>query len=793
MCSLFRNARKEPAMRNRNAFQARPLVIALATCFSPLHVALAQTANPEVPAPAASAASAPPATPAASAASAPAASAPAAPPAATPEGSQLPTVTVTAQRTTENIKDVPLSVTTLSGEKLDVLSSGGQDVRALSNRVPSLNIESSFGRAFPRFYIRGYGNPDFRANASQPVSLVYDDIVLENPLLKGFPIFDLDRVEVLTGPQGTLFGRNTPAGVVKFDSAKPRIGATDGFANVSFGTYKTTNTEAAVSIPMGETMAARVSMLYQYRDDWVHNTVAGPTQDYEGYKDGAVRAQLLYKPSGDFSALFNVHGRNLDGTARLFRANIIKPGTNDLVDGFDETQVSLDGRNEQNIDSYGTNAHLTWDLGDYALHSITGYETVKTFSRGDIDGGYGAAFAPPSGPGTIPFPSETAGALRDHGQFTQEFRIESKYSGPFNWQSGLYYFDEKFTSNTHNYDTLAGGAETSVLTDTQKSKSYAVFGSVRYDLTPQWVLRGGLRYTHDKKELVSDAAALPDSSREEGTSASLSDSKPSGDISAMYKINPSTNVYARLATGYRGSSVQPASLFATQSLAGQENTVSYEAGVKSDLFDKRARLSASVFQYQVKDLQLTEVGGTTNSNILLSADKVVGQGFELSLDAYLTDQFLITVSGSYNDTKIKDPNLAVSGCGNGCTVTDPSNGSGRFLIDGNQLPNAPKWVGNVTARYAIPVASGEVFVYTDWAYRSKVNLFLYESVEGTGKPLLEGGLRIGYIWDNGKYEVAAFGRNITNKVVTTGAIDFNNLTGFVNDPRTFGVQFKAAF
>ena len=764
-------------MRNRNArsaFQARPLVIALATCFAPLHAALAQTANPDVPAPAASAASAPPPAPTAE-----------------PEGNKLPTVTVTAQRTTENIKDVPLSVTTLSGEKLDVLSSGGQDVRLLSNRVPSLNIESSFGRAFPRFYIRGYGNPDFRANASQPVSLLYDDIVQENPLLKGFPIFDLDRVEVLTGPQGTLFGRNTPAGVVKLDSAKPRIGATDGFANVSFGTYKTTNTEAALSIPMGETMAARVSMLYQYRDDWVHNTVAGPTQDYEGYKDGAVRAQLLYKPSGDFSALFNVHGRNLDGTARLFRANIIKPGTNDLVDGFDETQVSLDGRNEQKIDSYGTNAHLTWDLGDYALHSITGYETVKTFSRGDIDGGYGAVFAPPSGPGTIPFPSETAGALRDHGQFTQEFRIESQYSGPFNWQSGLYYFDEKFTSDTHNYDSLNGGAETSVLTDTQQSKSYAVFGSVRYDLTPQWVLRGGLRYTHDKKDLDSTPITGLDASN--GTSARLSDSKPSGDVSAMYKVDPSTNVYARLATGYRGSNVQPASLFGPQSVAGQENTVSYEAGVKSDLFDKRARLSASVFQYQVKDLQLTEVGGGGNTNTLLSADKAVGQGFELSLDAYITNQFLVTVSGSYNDTKIKDPNLAVSGCGNGCTVTDPSNGSGRFLIDGNPMPNAPKWVGNVTARYAIPVASGEFFVYTDWAYRSKVNFFLYESVEGTGKPLLEGGLRVGYIWDNGKYEVAAFGRNITNKVVATGAIDFNNLTGFVNDPRTFGVQFKAAF
>src|SRR5690606_24459852 len=117
----------------------------------------------------------------------------------------LDALEVTAQRRVENIQDVPVSISTLSGEKLGVLASGAGDVRFLSGRVPSLNIESSFGRAFPRFYIRGLGNTDFDLNASQPVSLVYDDVVQENPILKGFPVFDLERIEVLRGPQGTLF------------------------------------------------------------------------------------------------------------------------------------------------------------------------------------------------------------------------------------------------------------------------------------------------------------------------------------------------------------------------------------------------------------------------------------------------------------------------------------------------------------------------------------------------------------------------------------------------------------
>jgi iron complex outermembrane recepter protein len=707
----------------------------------------------------------------------------------------LPAVTVTAERRAENAKDVPSSVSTLSGEKLDVLSSSGEDVRLLSGRVPSLNIESSYGRAFPRFYIRGYGNPDFRANASQPVSLVYDDVVQENPLLKGFPIFDLARVEVLAGPQGSLFGRNTPGGVVKFDSVAPEIGANDGFGSLSVGTYKTTNVEAAKSFALGPQWAARAAVLYQHRDDWIDNTYApGPTQKTEGYDDRAARLQLLYKPASDFSALFNTHGRTLNGAARVFRANAIKKGSNDLVDDFDPKKFSTDGVNEQRIQSYGGSARLRWVYGDYALNSITGYETVHTYSRGDIDGGYRAVFAPPSGPGFIPFPSETAGLLHGHRQITQEFRVESRYAAPLNWQAGVYYFNEDFTSDSLAFNSLGGGVQTSDLTDTQKSRSYAAFGSVKYDATPDLSLRAGVRYTKDKKELVSNAAVLPASSQVNGTSADLNDSKPSGDVSVLYKVNPDTNVYARIATGYRGSSVQPASAFGAQSLAGQEDTVSYEAGVKADLLDKRARVSFSVFHYDVKNLQLTEVGGGGNTNTLKVAKKAQGQGVELNLDAYLTPSLLVTASGSYNATKIKDPELTVSGCGGGCTMLDPSAGGGKFFIDGNKLPNAPRYVANVTARFGLPTASGgEYFVYTDWAYRSRVNFFLYEATEFTGKAYVQGGLRAGYLWSEGKYEVAAFVRNITDKVVATGAIDFNNLTGFINDPRTFGVQFKAQF
>jgi iron complex outermembrane receptor protein len=713
--------------------------------------------------------------------------------AAAAEPGKLPVVTVTAERRSENVKDIPNSISTIGGEFLDTLNTSGQDLRMLSGRVPSLNIESSFGRAFPRFYIRGYGNTDFRLNASQPVSLIYDDIVQENPILKGFPAFDLDRIEVARGPQGTLFGRNTPAGVVKFESVRPTRNF-EGYGSLSLGRFQSINAEGALNVPTSADSALRVSILNQTRDDWVRNTVpSGLTQDFEGYRDSAARVQWLLAPSKDFSALFNIHARDLDGSARLFRANIIQSGTNDLVAGFNEREITTDGKNEQTLKTFGANARLRWDLGPVALYSITGYEHVKAYSRGDIDGGT------PTGPGLVLFPVETADGIPKHQQWTQEFRVESTGSAPLSWQAGIYLFHEDYRIENFSYDTLGGGVQNGYERSRQKNDAYAVFTAVNYAVTEQAKVRAGIRYTHDKKDFnvedfnnpfpPVDLAALQAGGP---TTASTKDSKVSWDVSGTYALSKAVNLYARVATGFRASSVQGASAFNGQSVAAPETNTSYEAGVKADLLGGRARVNFGVFHYVVKDQQLTAVGGAANANILLNAKKAVGQGFELDGQAFLTDNLLATLGVGYNDTKIKDSSLAVAVCAQ-CTVTDPRTAGGQALIDGNPLPQAPRTTVNFTLRYSQPFAGGEWYALTDWAYRSKVNFFLYESVEFTGKPLTEGGLRVGYLWGNGKYEAAAFVRNIANQIRVVGGIDFNNLTGFINEPRTYGVQFKAAF
>jgi len=705
--------------------------------------------------------------------------------------SQLDTVVITAERRAENIQDVPNAVSKISGEKLDVLASGGQDLRFLSGRVPSLNIESSFGRAFPRFYLRGYGNTDFRLNASQPVSVIVDDVVQENPILKGFPIFDTAAVEVVAGPQGTLFGRNTPAGVVKFDSVKPSQ-KQDGYVSATVGNYGTVNLEGAANLPLSGDWAARISAQNQRRGDWVDNTASGAvTPKTEGYRDSAVRAQVLYQPHAQFSALANLHFRDLDGSPRLFRANAIKRGTNDLADGFSTDTVAFNGVNEQTLKQQGGSLRLKWSLPEINIYSITGYEHVKPLSRGDIDGGV-------PGQTGVPFQSETGSSMNGHRQLTQEVRLESNISGPLSWQAGVYLFDEKYTIDNITYDTTTHVDNDHIYT-AQTNKAWAAFGSVNYAVSKDLTLRGGLRYTKDKKDLSTTHAGSGLFNTSTGTTASTDDGKWSGDLSATYKLDATTNLYARYANGFRASSMQNASAFAGQSQAGPETVNSYEIGFKSELLKRTLRLSGSLFTYDVKDLQLTAVGGSSNATRLLNAKKATGNGAELNLEALITPDFLVTFGGSLNNTKIKDPALGVPPGGslkvNGAypTVLNPVV-NGNAMVDGNPLPNAPKYTVNLTARYSYPLPSGdEVYVYTDWAYRSKVNFFLYEATEFTGKALTEGGLRVGYLWNNGKYEVAGFARNITNQIRVTGAIDFNNLTGFINDPRSYGVQFKALF
>jgi len=714
----------------------------------------------------------------------------------------LEEIVVTAQKREQTLEDVPAAVSTISGESVDSFLGGAQDVRALAARVPGLNIETSNGRTQPRFYLRGLGNIDFDVNANQPVAMSFDDIPLENNTLRSLPLFDIERIEVLKGPQGSLFGRNTNAGVIKIDSVRPGA-ERNGYASLSYGVRDTLIAEGATNFSLSDTFAARVSLKYQERGKWIDNTVNGPGDDFGEFEEFGWRVQLAWEPSDSFSALLKLHGFNQEGSdPNVFYANAIAVGTKGLRPEFDEEVASHDDGDVATLelDHIGGALNLEWTFGNgMRLTSITGYDTVENFQSADVDGGEASEDVNDIGvlgkqfsPGPFFTGVATGDGLDEHYQFTQEFRLAQQLDRLF-YQVGVFYFDEDFDLINQNF---LAPLDTALVT--QKTKSKAVFGQAEYALNDAWAVTVGGRWTDDEKDLtvgpgVPGGGVIPDS-------ISVSDNFFNWDVALTWDASDDWTWYGRVATGSRG----PVTLgrFGFVSSAKTEDTLSTELGFKSMLLGGRARWNTSVYAFRNDDQQLTATGGVANINQLLNANRVNGYGFETDFDLLVTENLFVSANLSYNDTEIDDPGLRDDQCGStpSCTGLDPVAGirdtffgpATEVFIDGNPLPRTPEWIFNFVLQYTYPLQAGELYFNTDWNYRDESNLFLHRSIEFVQEARWLGGLRAGFRSERG-YEIAVVGRNITDEVVVDGSINFLNLTAFVNDPAYWGVELRTSF
>jgi iron complex outermembrane receptor protein len=707
-----------------------------------------------------------------------------------PQENKLETITITAQKRSQSIQEVPISVATISQERFNAIFSSGDDITALAAKVPGLYAETSNGRAAPRFYIRGLGNTDFDLAASQPVSIIMDEVVMENVILKSFPLFDVQAVEVIRGPQGTLFGRNTTAGIIKFDSVKPRQDF-DGYFKTSAGSLGMLNVEGAVGGGLTDELSARVSLMSNHRDDWVSNSFNDEKDVMGGYEELAGRVQFLYE-NADFDALLNLHSRNYAGTSSLFRANVLTSGSNTLNSNYDRDSVAYnEGRNNpQNYDAWGGSLKLDFAFQDMTLTTISAIENADGGGIGDIDGGN------PMGPGFIPFQAVTEDQLRDLKQVTQEVRLASASNNALSWQTGAFYFDSTFSVNS--IDGFFGATEVF-----HGNTSWAIFGQTSYKINDKLDITGGLRYTDDEKTFyvgqqnVNGFALLIGAAEEQFYAPiRVSDDNISWELSANYRLTATTSLFARASEGFRAQSIQgrDVAFEAPPSVADSETITSFEVGAKSDLLDNTLRLNGALFYYTIDDIQLSAIGGGTQGNQLINADQGVGYGFEIDFDWRATPYFTLGGGFSYNNTELQDDTLTVAPCGSGmCTVLDPINSQGQAFIRGNPFPQAPETILTLNSRYDFPLESGEIYVYADYQLQGKTNLFLYESAEFNSDNNFEAGLRVAYTNYAHNYEVGFFGRNITDEDNLKGAIDFNNLTGFVNEPRVLGVDFRMSF
>lgn len=560
-------------------------------------------------------------------------------------------IVVTAERRAENLQRVPISVAVVGGPELRNLQSGGEDILALSGRVPGLYAETTTGRIFPRFYIRGLGNIDFYLGASQPVSIIQDDVVLEHVVLKSNPVFDVQQVEVLRGPQGSLFGRNTTAGIIKFDTIKPSQ-TWQGRVSASAGSLGTFTYDAGVGGPIvQDKVAVRLSGLMQHRNDWVDNSFAGYSADgtrtpqknaMGGFTEKDVRLQVLLTPTDAFSVNVSGHARGYHGTSTIFHRAALKKGSNS-VSAEPRDRIALDEGNDnpQDYDTYGTSVNAAYDFGPVTLTSISAYETTSGYSRGDTDGGAAVNYpfnGRPNGYG------QSQGNIRGLDQYTQEVRLASAAGQRFTWQVGGFYFNQKDTTEFYQRSYFLTGPD--ALGNTRNpnnwvrlrdvNTSWAAFGQASFKVTPDFTITGGARYTEDLKKTAlvkpvlnaaGTASLFPATAP---TSVRLEGKEPSWDVSALYAIDGQNSVYARVARGFRGPTIQGRSAVFNSpfSTANSETITSWEIGSKGLFLDGRLRVNSSLFTYVVNDIQLN--GNDVNGNgVLFNADKARAYGVEI--------------------------------------------------------------------------------------------------------------------------------------------------------------------
>ncbi|MGH8445221.1 MAG: TonB-dependent receptor, partial [Solimonas sp.] len=398
----------------------------------------------------------------------------------------IETVIVTAQRREQKIQDVPTSITALSGDQLNDAGIGRSSSEVLKF-IPNASA-GTIGHGRPRWWIRGVGTGTQGLDSPSPVGLYLDDVYIDNASATGFPIFDLDRIEVLRGPQGTLWGKNTTGGAIAFVSKKPTF-TPDGYAKIDYGSYNDKIFEGAYGSGVNDWLAARASFHYEDREGPFDNQYSG--DDEGGNRDAAGRIQFLARITPNLDALLNVHFRNyrLDGNSATVIAGrpdgtYYNNGTVVYTPSGDRGDVSSNAPTQGETRQSGAALTLNWQLGELALTSISAYELFDNTNFSDGD--------------NTPLELSRSYAKGRSEQLSQELRLASPSTDRLNWVGGLHYFTEHISSDSVTAtlpSTINANGAYADTTFSYHDDSLAAFGNVTFDVTDAFKLNGGLRWT----------------------------------------------------------------------------------------------------------------------------------------------------------------------------------------------------------------------------------------------------------------------------------------------------------
>jgi len=747
----------------------------------------------------------------------------------------IETVVVTAQKRSENIQTVPITVQAFTAKAIQDL--GIKSSTDLSQFSPNVDIALPAGAGNqPIISIRGVGLNDYDTNNAGPNGVYMDEVYLSSPASQTFQAFDLERIEVLKGPQGTLYGRNTSGGAINFISAKPTDYYTGDF-HVEYGSFNTYQLEGAVGGPITDGLDARVAVVKNGSGGYTYNALTGGREN--GANNIAGRALVDWKPIENLSLLLNVHGGSVANRPAEYRhlgalnpnsgdpcsVSDVQNGTGGCVDifGYGTPQKFYAGAfNRQEhlkVHNWGGSLRADYALGSFDFISLTAFEHNDKIHPEETD-------ASPNRLLEIDFGVNSK-------TFTQEFRV-SQSTDTYNWLVGLYYLSETLRQNQPLYVLLdadnffgegAGslpevGTQIDYDNSRQVTNSYAIFGQGDYKLTDKLKLTLGARFTGESKSFQYAAGAqyqvggiddlgpiipilpLPGDSFDR----KLSNTSFNWKAALNYQLTDTVMPYASVSTGFKSGGFNGSFLasapspdfipIAAAQISAQlrpikpEKITAYEAGLKSTFFNDRLLLNAALFDNDYSDLQVFILvpipspipgGQPLGTNILTNARKAHMEGADLQIVGKPMDNLTLSAQLGILQAKVD---------------SDDSTPAQPDSYHGHQLPLAPHLSMSLAADYTVPLDEGHLDFQFNANYKSHQYFDVANSPYLTENPYWLENARVAYSFDNDQWEVAGYIRNLSGQHYFLDIFDLSFVgyyQGIIGQPRTIGAEMNYHF
>ena len=670
-------------------------------------------------------------------------------------------IIVTAQKREQSLQDVPISMEVVSGAKLAEFNTS--DIKAVMNYTPNVFVQSTAGNDV--IYIRGFGSPPANFAFDQSVSLYVDGIYAGRNRQAQAPFFDLERVEVLRGPQGALFGKNTAAGAVSVVSAGPTKdfeGAITGLYNFD---HKGTDFSGYLSGPISDTLGARFAYKIVNQDGYIYNRA-------KDHDDPEIRSQLLrltlkWEPSANFDYTAKVEYGNREVIGGITVSSPLTSDQDPQTNRYLERSALGDEGNDNKSVMISGVGNLA--LGDFTLTSVTGYSWFKS----KIVNGFDQTI--PNSGGAFTANSVYNAFPERFDQFSQEIRILSPTGRTFEFVAGAYYDKSNYQLEQFQGFNIPNLNIPGVFTGpyfgridsifNQDAESWSVFGQGTFNATDALRVIGSLRYSHTKKDgdfasrLVYGPFAIRPISSAEG---SISEGNVDPSVTVQYDVAPRVMFYATWGRGSKSGGFVSNTLGTVDSTFTfePEQSENFEAGVKSTLFDGKVVANVSAYHTKFKDLQVSVYQPATSSYLTGNAAAATSKGVEGSLSIFPIDNFDISASAAYSDIKYDDYPGAACLASQPATCTPATNN-----LAGYPVAYASKWTGSVTAHARFDMSDDMKLDITGVAAgRSKYfNSDNQSPIFGVQNGYVKLDLRVQLADQDDSWHLALVGKNLTNQ------------------------------